>query len=196
MLHLDQHLDSANTDPTDLLKYKVIVSSYAFVVAEYKRITAFKEHLDQYQKGTNATAPQRPFVSLLSGIWTMAGVHGIGRFLVLDDSHCINNVKSTRYLAIKMLRERFHSCLMLTATPIDDVWWDLLGPFSLLRGHPFTSVLRMRDTFTNAANVPPKDRSECNPEGKWLERLTQFMHAFMLHRPLGLIDGTSPAVHP
>jgi hypothetical protein len=55
----------------------------------------------------------RPQVTLLSEIFDMEGAKLLGGYLVLDEAHMIKNTDSQTYKAIKYLRSRCNTCIML-----------------------------------------------------------------------------------
>jgi len=96
---------------------------------------------------------------------------------------------STVYNAVKLLRERFLVYEMMTATPLDNTWIDCFAYISLLRGHDFTSVLRMRQIFTDAYDKKRKYPELCYPKGISLLRLVRPLQAAILVRLVSVILG-------
>jgi len=79
----------------------------------------------------------------------------------------------------------FKVAILATGTMLDNTWADVFALVSLLRGHPFTSMLRMREVFTDGlkTNPRPKNLNTIFPKGVKLERLVHILHACMLSRP-------------
>jgi SNF2 family DNA or RNA helicase len=171
--------------PFDLRSYDVVVTSYTFLTSEAARLAEFPQHMEDYKQGKTNIPPTRPRVILLSGIWTMNGAQHIGRFLAFDEAHTIRNHAGRAYAAAKRLRDLFKVCILSTGTMLDNSWTDAFALVSLLRGHPFTSMLRMREIFTDGLqqNPRPKNLNGCVPKGVKLERLVHFLHACALSRP-------------
>ena len=186
-------MNDSNVSPFDLFRYKIIVTSYGHVVSEYRRLAKFEKGMELYEQGKNIVVPKRPKLTLLSGIWEMDGVRMLGRHLVLDEVHAIKNTSTQTYAAIKMLRKRFTCCLMLSGTPLDNTWEDIYSLLSMLRGHPFVSMLRMREIFTDAYNPGQKKQPQaCVPRLYWLHRLVRLLHAVTIARPQATIARTLP----
>jgi SNF2 family DNA or RNA helicase len=115
----------------------------------------------------------------------MDGVQFLGRFLGLDEAHTIKNHNSRVYAAIRKLRDVFEVALLATGTMLDNTWADVYSLVSLMRDHPFTSMLRMREIFTDGLEQDPrpKNLNVHVPKGVKLERLVRFLHAFTISRP-------------
>jgi len=121
------HLVDPNTSPFDLGRYRIVVTSYNYVVAEHKRIAKFVEDMESYRQGKNSVVPKRPTVCLLSGVWKLPGAKPIGRYLVLDEADAIKDRHSRAYAAIKELRESCVCCLPITGSPLDGTWADVFA---------------------------------------------------------------------
>jgi hypothetical protein len=171
--------------PFNLRSYDVIVTSYTFLTSEAARLAKFDQHMEDYRQEKTNILPERPHVILLAGIWTMDGVRHIGRFLAFDEAHTVKNHAGRAYAAAKRLRDLFKVCILSTGTMLDNSWADTFALVSMLRGHPFTSMLRMREIFTDGLqqNLRPKNLNGCVPKGVKLERLVHFLHACALSRP-------------
>jgi SNF2 family DNA or RNA helicase len=183
-------LDKSMT-PFDLRAYDVIVTSYSFITSEAARLAKFDRCMAEYEKKKTHIVPTRPKVTLFSGIWKMDGVQHIGRFLAFDEAHTIKNHSGRAFAAARTLRAIFSVVILATGTMLDNTWADAFALVSMLAGHPFTTMLRMRETFTDALkrNPRPKNLNTCVPEGVKLERLVHFLHAFTLSRPSSTVTG-------
>lgn len=178
-------LNDKSITPFDLRGHDVIITSYSFVTSEAARLAKFDQRMVDYEKKRTHIPPVRPRVTLLSGIWAMDGVNFLGRFLALDEAHTIKNHSSRVYAAARKLRDQFVVVLLATGTMLDNTWADVYALVSLLRGHPFTNMLRMREVFTDGLEMDPRPKN-LNihvPTGVKLERLVHFLHAFTLSRP-------------
>ncbi|KAI7380938.1 hypothetical protein KC336_g18904 [Hortaea werneckii] len=187
-------LEDKNVGPVELCSYKLIVVSYSYLVSEYERLIKFDQEMDQYEKGSRVVPPKRPKVTLLSDVWKMDGVQGLGRYLCLDDAHTFKNIDSRVYRAVKELRTRFVACYPTTSTPLDNTWVDCFAPLSLLRGHPFTSMHDMLEMFTEAydgSGASQNGRSSF-PKGFRLQRLVHLLRATTYARPAAVINGNLP----
>jgi hypothetical protein len=171
--------------PFDLGSYDVIVTSYTFLTSEAARLAKFDQHMEDYEQEKTNILPTRPKVTLLAGIWTTYGVRHIGRFLAFDEAHTIKNHAGRAYAAAKSLRDLFKVCILSTGAMLDNTWADSFALVSMLRGHPFTSTLRMREIFADGLQqtLRPKNLNGCVPKGMKLERLVHFLHACALSRP-------------
>jgi SNF2 family DNA or RNA helicase len=190
-------LADSNFVPHDLYRYDVIVTSYNYVASEMSRMAKFDRQMEDYEQKKTSLRPKRPKVVLLSGIWKMDGVQLLGRYIALDESHAIKNAKGRTYAAIKQLRERFLVCFPTSGTPLDNTWADIYAPLSLLRGHPFLSMLRMREVFTDALQDQrrKKNKSLAVPKKHKLLRLVHLLHACTLSRPASLFTRNLPPLH-
>ena len=189
-------LTDSNFLPHDLYRYDVIITSYNYVTSEATRLAKFDQQMEDYEKRKTNLPPKRPKVVLLSGIWKMEGVQLIGRYVALDESHAIKNSSGRSYAANKQLRERFLVCFPTTGTPLDNTWADVFAPLSLLRGHPFTSMLRMREVFTDGLlESNKKDKRLSVPRRKKLLRLVRLLHACSLSRPASLFTRNLPPLY-
>jgi SNF2 family DNA or RNA helicase len=190
-------LTDSNFLPNDLYRYDVIITSYNYVASESSRMAKFDRQMEDFEQRKTSLRPKRPRVVLLSGIWKMDGVQLLGRYIALDESHAIKNSNGRTYAAIKQLRERFLVCLPTSGTPLDNTWTDIYAPLSLLRGHPFASMLRMREVFTDALldSTKKKDKRLAVPKLHKLARLVRLLHACTLSRPASLFTRNLPPLH-
>lgn len=169
-------------------KYKVIVASYHYVAAEFRRFRRFNKRRGEYLRGESATMPKRPSVTLLSGLLRQEGAKPLGEYLILDEAHHIKNFQSLTYWAIKKLRLSFNTCVMMTGTPLDNTWLDVWALLSMLSGHPVTSIKRMRQAFTERG-AKKKKRV---PMGCYLTRIVAMLEAATLRRPESLVHDLLP----
>ncbi|KAL8878047.1 MAG: hypothetical protein Q9198_004062 [Flavoplaca austrocitrina] len=189
-------LNDNSISPSDLYRYDVIVTSYNYVVSEAARLAKFDRQMEEYEQYKTSLAPKRPKVTLLSGIWKMDGVQHIGRYLGLDEAHAIKNYSGRSYAAIKQLRESFAVCLPTTGTPLDNTWEDVFALLSLLRGHPFTSMLRMREVFTDPPSKGHQQKKRLGvPKREKVARLVRLLHACTLSRPSTTVTKNLPPLH-
>ncbi|KAF5603649.1 global transactivator [Fusarium pseudocircinatum] len=173
--------------PTDLWKYKVVVTSYSYLSAEVTRRHKFLSGIDDYKKGIITQPPKRPNLVLLSGIHEQEPRKPMGEWLILDEAHAIKNHQSRTYHAVSALREKFNACLMMTATPLDNSWTDLYALVSMLKGHPITGFLLFNAAFRQSL-VPAPTR----PEGLHKQRYIQLLDAVSLQRPHSAISDSYP----
>ncbi|KAL2016391.1 hypothetical protein VTK56DRAFT_3813 [Thermocarpiscus australiensis] len=178
--------------PLELVKYKVIITSYNTVSAEYGRLNKYRYEMEQYTTGQTQRPPKRPMASLLSGVIEQMTEdrHRLGEYLILDEAHAIKNTASRTYAAIEMLRSFFNTCIMMTGTPLENTWTDGFALLSLLSGHPITSLARMRLAFTKDSSLRASHNQV--PKGAFLTRLIQMMDAVTLRRPLATIEHSLP----
>lgn len=169
-------------------KYKVVVASYHYVAAEFRRFRQFAKRLREFRSGEASTMPKRPLVTLLSGLLQQEGAKRLGEYLVLDEAHHIKNFQSLTYWAIKKLRQSFGTCMMMTGTPLDNTWLDVWSLLSMLSGHPITSIKRMRQAFTDKQG---KKRRRV-PAGRYLPRIVAMLEAATLRRPESLVHDLLP----
>ncbi|KAF5700423.1 global transactivator [Fusarium mundagurra] len=174
--------------PTDLWKYKVVVTSYPYVCAEVTRTRNFLRGIDDYKKGIITQPPKRPMLVLLSEVHKQEPRKPMGEWLILDEAHAIKNHRSRTHQAISALREQFNACLMMTATPLDNTWKDLYALISMLRGHPITSFLLFNAAFRESLDSGPSE-----PEQLHKQRYIQLLDACTLQRPQSeIIDSYPP----
>ncbi|KAF4452838.1 global transactivator [Fusarium austroafricanum] len=176
--------------PTDLWKYKVVVTSYSYVAAEVTRTHKFLNGIKDYKRGIINQPPKRPMLVLLSGIHEQEPRKPMGEWLIIDEAHAIKNHQSRTYHAISALREQFNACLMMTATPLDNNWTDLYSLISMLKGHPITDFLLFNAAFRQSLDSGPK-----KPEGFHKRRYIQLLDASSLQRPHSVIKDVYPPLN-
>ncbi|KAM0319440.1 hypothetical protein ACHAPQ_010348 [Fusarium lateritium] len=176
--------------PTDLWKYKVVVTSYPYVAAEVTRTHKFVNGIRDYKRGIITQPPKRPMLVLLSGIHEQEPKRPMGEWLILDEAHAIKNHESRTYHAISALREQFNACLMMTATPLDNNWTDLYALISMLKGHPIANFLLFNAAFRKSLNKGPAE-----PEGFHKQRCIQLLDACSLQRPLSALNDIYPRLN-
>ncbi|KAF5600417.1 global transactivator [Fusarium pseudoanthophilum] len=164
--------------PTDLWKYKVVVTSYHYLCAEVTRRHKFLTGIADYKKGIITQPPKRPMLVLLSGIHKQEPRKPMGEWLILDEAHTVKNHQSRTYHAVSELREQFNACLMMTATPLGEPSTELYALLSMLKGHPITSFL-----LFNAAFRQSSDSGSTEPEKIHKQRCTQLLDACSLQLP-------------
>ena len=64
-------LNRKNVSPLDLGQYKIVVTSYRYVSAEYERVAKFKKQMEDYRTEKSDVVPKRPHLTLTSGVWEM-----------------------------------------------------------------------------------------------------------------------------
>lgn len=176
------HLQEGYCPPNKLARYKLVVTSFAYVTSEYLKLQRFLKDLHAFDSGTNLIKPQRPDLTLLSNYMRPETAPALGNYLIIDEAHALKDVYGPTFAAVTELRESFRSCLLLTPTPLDNSWVDACALFSLLRGQPINSLHRMREAFstTYSRRLPNYDAV---PEGKYRTRMIQMMDAVTLRRP-------------
>ncbi|KAF4502692.1 global transactivator [Fusarium agapanthi] len=177
--------------PTDLWKYKVVVTSYSNVAAEVTQVHKFIRGVDAYNQGTATQPPKRPMLVLLSGMLEQEPQRPIGEWLILDEAHAIKSRESRTYHSIGALRVQFDSCLMMTGTPLDNKWNDAYALISMLHGHPITSFLLFQAAFIQNLSSGPDF-----PEGFHRERDIQMLDACSLRRPHITVQQEFPDIDP
>ncbi|KAF5686635.1 CHD3-type chromatin-remodeling factor PICKLE [Fusarium circinatum] len=117
----------------------------------------------------------------------------IGEWLILDEAHAIKNRESRTYHSIAALRVQFHSCLMMTGTPLDNKWNDAYALISMIHGHPITSFLLFQAAFIQNLSSGPGF-----PEGFHRERHIQMLDACSRRLPRSTIEQEAQqyAYHP
>ena len=175
--------------PLELLRYRIVVTSYSHLHVEFTRILKFKKAIKEYPKlpkERRGRHPGRPSLSLLSGLF-LDGLARLGRLLVLDEAHTIKNTDSCTYAAVALLRRQFEACIMLTGTPLDNTWIDAFALFNLLSGHRIRTMTNMREAFTDPADNMPNRQARI-PKVHYFTRLVQMMDACTLRRPLKTVQ--------
>lgn len=130
-------------------------------------------------------APKRPEMPLLAGIYRISP---IGRYLVLDEAHHIKSTASRLWGSIARLRKYFDACIMLSGTPLDNVWVDVLGLLLLVQGHQVDTLERIVRGFTAATTSKALYRDiRIGPQGHHMARIQQLLDAFILRRPATVI---------
>lgn len=125
----------------------IIIVSYNYLVAEHKRIVVYLRDRDIYYgvhwTEKNIRRPTMPRLAFFDG-----DTYTTGGLLILDQAECMTNIDLKRHAAVAMLRERMPSCVMLLGVSIDNVWKDGYGLLRLLRGHPFSTLAKYVNSFT------------------------------------------------
>ncbi|KAF4547796.1 SNF2 family N-terminal domain-containing protein 4 [Elsinoe fawcettii] len=214
------HLYGSYVSPRSLLKYKLVVTSYSYLRAEYKRGVDFLQGIDDFRKGRTNKPPKRPKLTLLSEFWNDVPR---GQFLILDEAHTIKNSFSQTYKATKILREHFETCFMMTGTPLDNTWMDSYALFTLLEDHSIRSPYHMRLAFTDMGaeirdfrdrerekfevakkkkqryqmkEVPAELKAQKGvPRDNYLTRMIQMMDAVTLCRDPEVVNRHLPPLH-
>ncbi|KAB5580374.1 P-loop containing nucleoside triphosphate hydrolase protein [Coniochaeta sp. 2T2.1] len=168
----------------------VIITSYNHVSAEFAKLNHFSGQVSRYADFKSSKTPVRPHVALLSGILDMDGAKSLGEYLVLDEAHAVKNTDSQTYNAVKLLRSRCNTCVMLTGTPLDNTWQDGYGYLSLLEGHPVVSQDFMLKAFSDWTEGHSKARAQ--PEAHHVLRLCQLFDAITLRRPESVVHSNLP----
>lgn len=186
-------LTDRTTSPLDLFRYKVIICSYTYLAAEKTAKAKYLNRLKEHRQGLRKECPKRPHLCLLSDIWKLDQVRKWGPFLCLDEAHCIKNMRGRAYGGIHALRHRFTSCIMMTATPLDNLWFDCAALFSLLFGHPFRKTRHVVRMFATP-NWGSNHDQLLPPSVDYMARLQQFFDACTLRRPLEILASKLPKV--
>ncbi|KAF4442826.1 global transactivator [Fusarium austroafricanum] len=125
--------EETNTSPdVDLSKYKIVVTSYAYVVSEVKRRNNFINKMAAYEKDKTRKLPQKPKLILLPDPSEEEPSKPMGEVLVLDDAHVIHSRSGEIFPAIGTFRDQFDFCLMMTRIPMEDSWKHAYPLFKML----------------------------------------------------------------
>ncbi|KAK0125596.1 hypothetical protein ONS95_000396 [Cadophora gregata] len=173
-------LRDPNTSPLELLKYDVLLISYHFVMAQYKKMMKFLKSVEQIKQGVNAL-PKRPNTTIFSDIFYSQDTKC--PYLVLDEVTAVKNTSSATFLATEELKSLAESTIMLTGSPVDNTWFDLYAYTQLIPSHDIRSKLAMRTLF---ARKMKKGRWG-PPVGNGFRRLVQLLNSFVVRRPESVI---------
>ncbi|KAF2486516.1 P-loop containing nucleoside triphosphate hydrolase protein [Neohortaea acidophila] len=176
-------LNDESITPFDLFRYRVVIVTYDYLVAERRRMVQFEVDLARYSRGDKDTAPPRPQVALFSDVFKVGGVRAFGKYLILDDAHHLRDYKGVAYKTVKVFRARFEACIAVTGTPLVDSWFDAYALLSMLKAHPITSPALMLANFSEMRLGEDGVQRRMEPEGQRLIRLQAIMDAVTLRRP-------------
>lgn len=171
-------LDDQSITPFDLFRYRVVVVTYKYLVAERNRMEKFEVHLAEYERGDRDDLPERPRVAIFSDIFEIRGVRSFGKFLILDDAHLL--VKYGEMTAA--LRPRFEACIPVTRARVTGGWKGTYALLSMLKGHPISSLDRMRALVSDAQLGKGDARSRVESGDQKLNDLLRFIQGVRLRR--------------
>ncbi|KAL8714813.1 MAG: hypothetical protein Q9220_001326 [cf. Caloplaca sp. 1 TL-2023] len=172
-----QWMEEIRVQFQEVMTENMLILSVALLMCRKPaRLANFDRQMEEYEQYKTSLAPKRPKVTLLSGIWKMAGVEYTGRYLGLDKAHAIKNYSGRSYAAIKQLH--------------------IFALLSLLRGHSFTSMVRMRKEFTDPWSKGRQQKKHLAvPKRKEVARLVRLLHACTLSRPSTTVTKNLPPLH-
>ena len=75
--------EEGSLSPFHISHFEAIVTTYDCVTDESTRIREFTQRMDDCRAGKADSPLPRPHVTLLTAVWTMSGVGGLGKYLVL-----------------------------------------------------------------------------------------------------------------
>lgn len=166
----------------------MIITTYDYVTAEYRRITEFAAAIKHWKRsGKQGRAPKRPRVVLLTDLWKVVPGGMIATHMVLDEAHAIKNVTTQRYKGIVQLRQHVRVCTLLTGTPFENHWHDAWAYLSLARGHPI-------DSFDTFHRVFCEELMDLHPSEQRLDWLIELFKSFNLCRSPRLVTGALPSL--
>ncbi|OMP82896.1 putative ATP-dependent helicase [Diplodia seriata] len=166
------------------MDYDVIITSYAFVMAQHRKRVNFIQKIRKFQQNGTGLPPSRPNLSLFSEIFRWGNIKA--PYLVLDEVNAIKNPRSLTFSAIEELRSLADTCVMLTGSPLDNTWQDLFAFLQLLEGHNIRQKRKMLYLLgTPDTKRPGRFRP---PTAQRFLRLIQIMNGFMVRRPDTTMD--------
>lgn len=143
--------------PTELRKFRVIITSYHFLSAEIGRVRKFEDAMKEYKRERSTRLPRKPTITFLTGLWEQPGVRSFVPYLVLDKAHLTNTFGRT-YYAIESVRSYFEACMMMTGIPLDNTSQDSFALLSLLKGRVINTRTRVRLTSASQLSTVSKHR--------------------------------------
>jgi SNF2 family DNA or RNA helicase len=181
-------LRDPDTSPLELLKYNVVLVSYAFVMSQYRKLYNFIDGVTKFKNNGSGGHLERPSVSIFSEIFhAQEGVKC--PYLVLDEVTAVKNPKGITFAAVEELRSLADMCIMLTGSPVDNTWMDLFAYLQFVLGHNIRSRRLMLSLFASRT-VNGKLQA---PKGNYFRRLLQLLNSFIVRRPEDIIE--LPALH-
>lgn len=168
-----------------MLKYHVIIISYAFVMSQYRKLLKFVDRIDSLKNQGIGLAPERPDISVFSEIfYSDDGVKS--PYLVLDEVNAVKNPKSLTFAAVFELRKLCDTCLMLSGSPIDNTWPDIFSFLQFVEGHNIRAKQKMLQLLgTPDQNRPGRFKP---PSGQRFLRFLQILNSFVVRRPESTIN--------
>ncbi|KAH7179551.1 P-loop containing nucleoside triphosphate hydrolase protein [Fusarium flagelliforme] len=184
------------TPEHQLFRYKIIVTSYNQVSAEYERLGLFSRAVQDCIEGRLAyyDLPKRPTVTLLSEDFFHNPITmPLGPLLILDDVNNLGQLTHPAYQAIYKLRKRLDTCIMMSGTPLTDNWMDAHFQLSLLGGHniPFPRKTDVDIAFMGLQGEREHRESPFPPLVKMC-RIIQMMDAITVRRPSTIVTQDLP----
>lgn len=130
--------------PCELFKYDVVVASYDTIVTDARKMNKYVADLNKIKQLKNkgkkfSKLPERPFVTLMSGIWDDPCSKRMGQHIIFDEAHLIRNIETQRFKTAWRLRQRFEVCTMLSASPMEITARACFAYVSMLQEHPIIS---------------------------------------------------------
>jgi SNF2 family DNA or RNA helicase len=167
-----------------LMNYDAVLTSYTFFTWQYRKHHKYLERIREFEKMEQGTWPERPDLSLFSGIFSW-DPEVLSPYLILDEAHIVKNPESLTFKAVYELRKRCDTCLMLSGSPIDNKWPDIYSFLQLAQGHE----IRTKATMMRLLGTPDQTGHKYSrPTGERYLRYIQILNALMLRRPESTIQ--------
>lgn len=167
-------LEDPHMLPTEISTYDLIIVSYAFVRTQYKKWTNFQTKLELT---TDETFLQEPSLSIFSKMFLPQQDTFKFAYLVLDEVTTIKNTKSQTFKAVKELGERAKACIMLSGSPLQNTWHDVLAYMKFDKNQPLENDSAMKHIFA------PGNQRQKIPIDVRLKMLVQALNALVIRRP-------------
>lgn len=156
----------------ELSQYDVIITSYQFVLHQHKKLRNYLNEVQAKEANPAARQLTRPNLNILSDMFSNTSIKS--PYLVLDEMTAIKNSKGPTFAAIERLRQSADTVIMLSGTPIDNQWVDILSAIKLLGNEHINTKAQMYLTFGHKTTNPITHKTIYNPPtGKLLCRLVQ-----------------------
>jgi SNF2 family DNA or RNA helicase len=171
-----------------MMRYDVILVSYAFIMSQYRKLCRYLEEVENSKKYGFNQKLERPSLSIFSEIfYAQEGVKC--PYLVLDEVTAVKNSTSITFAAIEKLRSLADTVIMLTGSPIDNTWMDVYAFLQFLLDHDIRSRRLMVLLF---ASRTQKGKLQA-PKANKMRRILQLLNSFVVRRPEDTIE--IPSLH-
>ena len=172
-------LRDPNTSPLELLKYDVILTSYAFIMSQYRKLCNYINRVAQFKENGHPSRPlERPSLSIFSEIFYSAEEIKFP-YLILNKVTVIKNSGSITFAALQEVRGLADTCIMLSGSPVDNTWFNVYAYILLVKSHTITRKSTMLSLF---ASRSASDKIQ-PPRGVNFCRLIQLLNSFVVRRP-------------
>jgi SNF2 family DNA or RNA helicase len=155
-------------------------------MSQYRKKHNFIDAISNLKK-TKSTgpAPERPNLSIFSEIFYWDDKIK-SPYLVLDEVNAVKNTDSITFAAVLELRELCNTCLMLSGSPIDNIWLDVFSFLQFAQGHNIREKQKMLQLLGTPDQKYPRRFKA--PSGQRFLRFLQILNSFIVRWPESMLN--------